>query len=301
MSTVDNTRDNTIEDQIRALEDSASMATAACGDGTMPFRTWQGHSVEQDDQMRGELVVLLHGGSGSWNHWIRNIPALSNDYELVVPDLPGLGDAASLPKDSRPEAVAEVVADGLKSVVGTRRFHLICFSWGSVVGSLAATQLGSQVKSIMLVGPASLGRMDHAPNKIKLRSRSREMTAEEIGNVNRENLAQLMIYDRTRIDNMAVALQDMNVTRSRYNSPQYANGEFVLDGIKGTGANLLVIYGSEDAVAANSLAEREQRLKQARPDMQFETVPGVGHWLQYEHADWFNRRAGRWIESNIFA
>ncbi|MFT7244717.1 MAG: 2-hydroxy-6-oxonona-2,4-dienedioate hydrolase [Candidatus Azotimanducaceae bacterium] len=297
--------ENTIEDRIGALESAALVTTADCGEGTMPFRTWLPlnfkRGYQKGDQMGAELVVLLHGGSGSWNHWIRNIPVLSDYYELVVPDLPGLGDAATLPKGTPPEVVAEIVANGLKSILGSRRFHLVCFSWGSVVGSLAAAQLGAQVKSIMLVGPASLGRMAQAPNKIKLRSRSRSMTVAEIENTNRENLAQLMIYDRARIDGMAVALQDMNITRSRYNSPQYANGEFVLDGLKQTSANLMVIYGSEDAVAANSLEEREQRLQQARPDVHFETVSGVGHWLQYEHADWFNKRTVEWVESNTFA
>lgn len=267
----------------------------------MPFRTWQPRIFQKADQITSQLVVLLHGGSGSWNHWIRNIPTLSKDYELVVPDLPGLGDAATIPKGTSPEVVAEIVANGLKSIVGTRRFHLVCFSWGSVVGSLAAAHLGAQVKSILLVGPASLGRMTQAPSKIKLKSRSRDMTEEEVENTNRENLAQLMIYGRARIDAMAVTLQDMNISRSRYNSPQYANDEFVLDGLKQTSANLLVIYGREDAVAANSLAEREQRLRQVRPDVQFETVPEVGHWLQYEHADWFNSRAVDWIEANTFA
>ena len=295
------TLENTIEDRIRAMASEALVTLVACGGGTMPFRTWLPVRHQEGHQEGSELVVLLHGGSGSWNHWIRNIPILSNDYELVVPDLPGLGDAASLPEGTPPEVVAEIVANGLKWVLGSRRFHLVCFSWGSVVGSLAAAQLGAQVKSIMLVGPASLGRMAKAANKIKLRSRSRDMTLAEIENTNRENLAQLMIYDRARIDGMAVALQNMNIMRSRYNSPQYANGEFVLDGLKQTSANLTVIYGSEDAVAANSLEERQQRLQQARPDVQFEIVPGVGHWLQYERADWFNNRAVEWIESNTFA
>ena len=40
----------------------------------------------------GEPLVLFHGGSGSWTHWIRNIPELSRHYELWVPDIPGLGE-----------------------------------------------------------------------------------------------------------------------------------------------------------------------------------------------------------------
>jgi len=39
--------------------------------------------------------VLLHGGTGSWMHWIRNVEALSRDMMVVVPDLPGSGESAS--------------------------------------------------------------------------------------------------------------------------------------------------------------------------------------------------------------
>jgi pimeloyl-ACP methyl ester carboxylesterase len=31
-------------------------------------------------------------------------------------------------------------------------------------------------------------------------------------------------------------------------------------------------------------------LRNARPDAEIEVVPGAGHWLFYEAADWFNDR-----------
>lgn len=290
-----------VEVQINSLESESILTNTPCADGTMPFRVWHALGDQAgDDQAGGELLVLLHGGSGSWNHWIKNIPALSNHFELVVPDLPGLGDSARVAKDASPQTVADIVVEGLIAIVGPRRFHLVCFSWGSAVGALVAAQLGDQVKSILLVGPASLGRMSSKPVRLKLRSRSRDMTVEEIEKVNRENLAQLMIFDRNKVDPLAIHLQNINTTRARYNSPQYANDESVLDGLRNTPAPLLVIYGSEDVVAANSLVEREQKIKAVKANAQFEVVPGVGHWLQYEHKDWFNARAIAWIEENIF-
>ena len=43
---------------------------------------------------RPATVVLLHGGSGSWTHWVRNIAALSDaGWCVLVPDLPGFGDS----------------------------------------------------------------------------------------------------------------------------------------------------------------------------------------------------------------
>jgi alpha-beta hydrolase superfamily lysophospholipase len=38
--------------------------------------------------------VLLHGGSGSWTHWIRNIePLVAEGYRVLAVDLPGFGDS----------------------------------------------------------------------------------------------------------------------------------------------------------------------------------------------------------------
>ena len=285
-----------IEDQIEQLEAEAIVSHAACGEGTMPFRTWQ----PWGDQMGGELVVLLHGGSGAWNHWIRNIPTLSSYYELVVPDLPGLGDAANVARGTDPHGVATIVADGLRAILGPRRFHLVAFSWGAAVASLVAANLGDRVKSIVLVGPASLGKLPE-PRRMRLLSKSSSMSAEEISAVNQENLARLMIFDRQKVDPLAVRLHDINTAKARYNSPKYAEGEYVLTGLEQTSASLLVLYGREDAVAVPNLAEKEKRIKAVRADAQFEVRDGAGHWLQYEQSEWFNLRLVQWIEANTFA
>ena len=44
---------------------------------------------------RGEPLVLLHGGTGSWLHWVRNIEALAADFMLLVPDIPGSGESGN--------------------------------------------------------------------------------------------------------------------------------------------------------------------------------------------------------------
>ena len=37
---------------------------------------------------------MLHGGAGSWTHWIRNIEAVAAAGRMAcVPDLPGFGDS----------------------------------------------------------------------------------------------------------------------------------------------------------------------------------------------------------------
>lgn len=288
---------NPIEEQIIALE-SEAVTTQSKGElGTVTYRTWQ----PWGDQMGGELVVMMHGGSGSWSHWIRNIPKLSDYYELLVPDLPSLGDSSTLPSDTEPKDIAQLVVQTLKQMVGPRRFHLVAFSWGCVISALVAAELGSQVKSILLVGPASTGKPPTKNTMQPLISRTKDMSEDEVDAANRENLARLMIHDRQKIDGLAVALQTRNTTKARYNSPRHAMKELLLGGLSQTTANLLVIYGQEDTVSLPYLDWRESQIRSVRSDLVFETVPGVGHWLQYEVADWFNERTVTWIEQNIFS
>ena len=286
-----------IEAQIHELESSA-LITEAHGDlGTVIYRNWQ----PWGDQMGGELVVMLHGGSGSWSHWIRNIPRLSDYYELLVPDLPSLGDSSLLPKGTTPQGVAGLVSQTLRQMVGPRRFHLVAFSWGCVIAALAAPDLAAQVKSILLVGPASTGRAPEKSVMKPLVARNDQMSEADISAANRENLGRLMIYSPQKIDELAVVLQNRNTAKARYNSPKYAMTELLLDGLSQTTANLLVVYGAQDAVSVPNLKWRESQILGARPDAEFETVSGVGHWLQYESAEWFNQRAVAWIDQNIFA
>ena len=55
---------------------------AASGEGQVVWHRWG----------RGAPVVLLHGGAGSWRHWVRNVDALLAAGRTVwAPDLPGLG------------------------------------------------------------------------------------------------------------------------------------------------------------------------------------------------------------------
>src|SRR5262249_56865163 len=72
-------------DFIAALERASTRRTTPLGAGEIVWNTW-GH---------GKPLLLLHGGTGSWMHWIRNVDVLARDAMVVVPDLPGSGDSSN--------------------------------------------------------------------------------------------------------------------------------------------------------------------------------------------------------------
>ena len=278
--------------QIEVLEKSSTVSWFPCGAGRMPLRRWENHNGTAADK-----VVLLHGGSGSWLHWFRNIEALRQKFDVIALDLPGLGDAAMCPVESDAYSAAAVTRDALLSSINGD-FHIVAFSWGCTITAVMMKALEARLKSVMLAGPASVGNLPRRVQMKPLIKRTPDMSRSEVLAIQRENLARLMIHDRERIDDLAVLIQDMNTRRARFSSPQYARATLVTSGLTGTSTPLFVIYGAYDAPAYPDLEARREVFASVRPDGRFEIVENAGHWLQYEAPDVFNHQCIDWLSRN---
>jgi pimeloyl-ACP methyl ester carboxylesterase len=272
-------RDPTLEAAaatVSALNASARRRATPCGDGAMVWRVWGA----------GEPLVLLHGGYGSWTHWIRAIPALSQHYELWVPDMPGLGSSAMPPRPWTPESIATVIVAGLGEIfqpqVGLR---LAGFSFGGHVATLAAAQLGPRVHDLTLVGVAALG-LKSEPRAPFARERT-GMSWEERAKVHRRNLEILMFADPANIDALAVYLQIENVRRARFQSRPFARTDDIARSLARVAAPLKTIWGTRDVIARPSLEARLAILRQHHPELAARLIEGAGHWVMYEAPDAF--------------
>jgi hypothetical protein len=120
---------------VEGISAEARRLETPCGDGSMVWRLWG----------NGPPLVLLHGGYGSWMHWIRNVLPLSRRFTVAAPDLPGLGESATPPEPHTAEGLAQIIADGLDAVF----FHNIraCISPGfrSAGCSAAMSRLASAI------------------------------------------------------------------------------------------------------------------------------------------------------------
>ena len=101
--------------------------------GTMIWREWG-----MDNNVKPPLI-LLHGGSGAWNHWVRNIPSLEQHHRLLVADLPGCGDSDDPPRPYDSESLAAMISDSIDHILpGNTPFALLSFSFGGVLSGLIA-------------------------------------------------------------------------------------------------------------------------------------------------------------------
>jgi 2-hydroxy-6-oxonona-2,4-dienedioate hydrolase len=262
---------------VDALARTARKVRTPCGDGAMVWRVWGA----------GEPLVLFHGGSGSWTHWIRNIPELSRHFELWVADIPGLGDSAMPPKPWVPATIADVVVAGLKEQFPvSARLRLAGFSFGGQIAGLTAARMGDRIRSLTLIGVAALGlRADPREPFAKVRV---GMSAAEIAAVYRQNLAVLMFADLANIDALAIHLQAENIKRARFRSRPFAPTDNLARALAEVSAPLKTIWGTRDIIARPSLDARLDILRRHHPELEVRLIDGAGHWVAYEAADRFN-------------
>jgi len=260
---------------VRALDSAAQHLRTPSGNGHMVWRSW-GH---------GDPLVLLHGGYGSWAHWLRNIVPLSQRYRVIAADLPGLGDS-DMPDDATSERVIDIVTAGLRTVTRGQRCHLVGFSFGSLVGGGVAAACGDELRSFTMVGGGPL--FTPRRPRLELQRVVRGMGSDEIAAIQRTNLSLLMLHNRTSIDATAVAIQTRNTRVAQMKSIGFFPPDWLNSQLPRVTAPLGAIWGEFDATAYPELDQREQALRSLRPDAPFRMIPDVGHWVQYEAAAAFN-------------
>ncbi len=251
--------------------------TSPCGDGQMVWHVWG----------EGPPLVLLHGGFGSWMHWIRNVLPLSLHYTVIAADLPGLGDSDEAPHPYTAESLAEIVAAGIDArVPAGQHYHLVGFSFGGLLGGHIAGLPGSRAASLTLVGPGGLG-LRRGPNP-DLRNWRRAKTDAERAVIQRHNLAAFMIADPARVDDLAVHVQIENTRRGRTKSRPIAVTDTLAQALPRVTVPITGIWGDRDVTAAPYFEERQALLQAVQPDSVFHLIEGAGHWVQYEAAEQFN-------------
>lgn len=272
-----------------ALSERTVTCTTPCGDGHLVWRRWPaaGGAVLRTP------VVLVHGGAGSWTHWVRTIPALiADDRDVWAVDLPGLGDSAMPPQPLIPATCGRILADGVAALFEPpRRPHLVAFSWGAHVSTLAAVRLQRRIASLTIVGSSAIGLASaNLPPFPKQRT---GMTDADIAAVHRTTLAMLMIRDRNRIDDLAIAIQADNVARTRFRSREFAASSAIAEALAEVAVPVTGIWGARDVLAVPSISAVHPALTRFRrpwqPPVGWRQIEDAGHWVMYEQPDAFNR------------
>lgn len=267
------------------LDAQATKHETPCGAGRMVWRVWNPGG--------GAPVMLLHGGSGTWRHWVKQIPWLAEQRMVIAPDLPGLGDSDDPPAPQDPATIAGVVVEGLRGIVpDTATLDLVGFSFGALISGHVARLLAPKLRSVTICGAGALGTPRSPTNLLKVRNKQ---GAEKVA-AHRHNLDVLMFADGGRIDALALEIQEINSQAARLRSMHFAPSGNLKDALAAAvGVPLNAIWGERDAVAWPNLHLRIDSLRDARPDARVVVLPDAGHWVAYEAATAFDALLAEWI------
>jgi pimeloyl-ACP methyl ester carboxylesterase len=123
--------------------------------------TLHGHRVSYRTAGDGpEVVVLIHGITGSADTWEEVIPALAEEFTVVAPDLLGHGHSAKPRGDYSLGAYASGVRD-VVAALGYDHATVVGHSLGGGVAMQLAYQFPERCDRLVLVSSGGLGREVH--------------------------------------------------------------------------------------------------------------------------------------------
>lgn len=241
----------------------------------------------------GPPLVLLHGGHGSWWHWARNIECMAERYTVWLPDLPGYG-SSDLPSGGSLDDLVDAVIESLDRLMGgSTALRFAGFSFGGLVAARLAERRGG-VLQLALFGPGGHGGPRRPRGELRawrgLAAYSREWDA-----AMRHNLLMHMLHQPAAIDELALRIHGDACMKTRFHSKTISRAGGLAFSLNQYPGSVLLVCGEHDVtLVPESVAKT---LAEGRLSYRTHTVPGAGHWVQYEAAPAVNEILASWLES----
>jgi pimeloyl-ACP methyl ester carboxylesterase len=239
-------------------------------------------------------LVLLHGGHGSWLHWIRNVEALSAERTLWLPDMPGFLDSDKPPPIKGPlpiDPLLKALGGTLDMLIGAGTpIDLGGFSFGGLVASTFAAQRGA-VHRLALMGSGGHATLRRLALEMVNWRRSVDREAERAAL--KHNLDALMLHDKA-FDALAFEIHDVSCHGTRFRSKDVSMSGGLQAALDALACPQLLMWGEYDVTA--DPRPLVAQLQAGHPNREGVVVDGAGHWVQYERADEVNRQLLRFFE-----
>ena len=276
MPMIENLSSGVALQEIARIDALATKFHTACGPAaSMVWRRWG----------NGPHLVLIHGGAGSWMHWIKNVEALARTHTVWAPDLPGFGES-DLPGDNLDaDTLFPHVLFGLHELLRKDEFDLVGFSFGGLVAALIAAERPVNLRRLVLVSVAAMGLFAENP---VLRPMRGVMDPVERQEITRSNLNVLMLYKADAVDDLALAVQGASASRERVKNRKLVLTDILLQLCREWTCPAFGIWGRQDMLYRNQI-ESLMAVSASMGMQDRVMMDDAGHWLQYEKADEFQQ------------
>jgi 3-oxoadipate enol-lactonase len=231
-------------------------------------------------------VILIHGHPFDRRMWAPQLEALSRDFRMLAPDLPGYGASPSGPPKIAMRELADAVL-GLMDEVEIGRATIVGLSMGGLVSMELALAHPERVSGLVLTATtAAPVTTDEADAR---RSQADEIERDGMLATALEMAGRLFGPDARKNPELLTAVFTMMVStpppgaaaalRGRAERPDYSTLLRELD------IPSLVIVGDHDSWAPDAVTDQ---LLASLPDAELQRFPGAGHLPNLEDPEHFN-------------
>ena len=277
---------------LKNLNERSNLQRSNVNGCCLTWRTWGKKNIDR------RPIVLLHGGFGAWNHWVRNISALERDFHVLAVDLPGCGDSSDPPKPYTAESLATIISSSLDDVLGEHvSFDLIAFSFGGFLSGLIAHLQKQRINSVTLIGSPILGLTGDGPAN-DLIEVPKELSEVEKKPMYLHNLRQLMVYKPESADELALTIHIENMAKARLRSRGIARTSILAESLKNLPCSLHCLFGEKDTTLYPGLDGIEKYVRDIHPSASFDIVENAGHWVQFEASEKVNTILSQILNKN---
>jgi pimeloyl-ACP methyl ester carboxylesterase len=98
----------------------------------------------------GETVILLHGFPQTWTSWVKMMPLLSADYDVIAVDLRGVGKSDK-PKDGFDKKTSAQDIKNLMDELGIKKANIVGHDIGGMIAYAFAAQFPDMAQSITII------------------------------------------------------------------------------------------------------------------------------------------------------
>ncbi len=240
---------------------------------------------------RRETVILLHGsgpGVSAWTNWRRIMPALSDTFDVVAPDMAGFGFT-----ERRPDTTYDIKfwvrhLIGLMDALGVETASLVGNSFGGSLALAAALRHPDRFRRLVLMGtpcdrfmmtPGLRAGWDYEPSLAAMRSVMSHFPFDPA----------FITDDLVRERYQASLIPGAQAGLRKLLAKPAEDGDTLLSGmpeaaVAGIVHPTLVMHGRDDRVIP---PEMGLKLARAIPAAEFHMFGGCGHWVQLERFDAF--------------
>jgi pimeloyl-ACP methyl ester carboxylesterase len=131
---------------------AAEMAFAAAADKSFVSYTAEvdGVKLHYTTGGRGPALILLHGYAETSRMWTPLLPLLGENFTVIAPDLPGIGDSA-IPADGLDMKTAAIRIHALARSLGVEKARVVGHDIGLMVAYAYAAQFPAEVEKLVVM------------------------------------------------------------------------------------------------------------------------------------------------------